>query len=108
MRQLTSQTFDTALQENPELIVKFAADWCPDCRRIEGAYATFPEKFPAVQFAEVDTVASPDLAERFDVRGIPSFLVFRNGQLVDRLYSRDAKTVKQVEDFVAAAVSALR
>lgn len=101
MRLLTSQTFDSALSENPNLIIKFAADWCPDCRRIEKAYESFGEQFPGFAFAEVDTVQSRDLAERFDVKGIPTLLVFQNGQMVDRLYSRDAKTVKQVEEFVA-------
>jgi len=100
MRTLTGESFEAALKESPNLIVNFTADWCPDCRRIKGAYAGFPERFPEVGFAVVDTEASQDLAERFDVRGIPSLLVFRNGDLVDRLYSRDAKTVKQVEDFV--------
>lgn len=105
MRLLTTETFEEALREHPDLIVKFTADWCPDCRRIESAYTEFPGKFAGLQFAEVDTVASKDLAERFDVRGIPSLLVFRSGELVDRLYSRDAKTVKQVEDFVARQLS---
>lgn len=108
MRLLTSETFAEALQEQPDLIVKFTADWCPDCRRIEAAYAEFPVKFEGLQFAEVDTVASKDLAERFDVRGIPSLLVFRGGELADRLYSRDAKTVKQVEEFVARQLEVSR
>lgn len=101
MQKLTSSTFDQVLaQSTTKVIVKFAADWCPDCRRVEGAYEQFPEKHPDLLFAEVDSRQQQDLAERFDVRGIPSFLVFQGGELVDRLYSRDAKTVKAVEAFV--------
>ncbi len=100
MRRLTAESFDAAVREHPHLIVNFTADWCPDCRRIKDAYAAFPERFPEMAFAVVDTEESPGLAERFDVRGIPSLLVFRGGELTDRLYSRDAKTVQQVEDFV--------
>lgn len=108
MRRLTKDNFEGALQESGEtLIVKFYANWCPDCRRIEGAYEEFPTRFSSLSFAEVFTEESPELAERFDVKGIPTFLVFRNGDLVDRLYSRDAKTVKQVEEFVAKQVQAV-
>ena len=105
MRTLSGETFDSALREHKDLIVNFSAGWCPDCRRIRDAYAGFPERFPETAFALVDTEASQDLAERFHVRGIPSLLVFRQGELVDRLYSRDAKTVGQVEAFVARHVS---
>ncbi len=104
MRRLTAESFDAAVREHPHLIVNFTADWCPDCRRIKDAYAAFPERFPEIAFAVVDTEESPDLAERFDVRGIPSLLVFRGGELTDRLYSRDAKTVQQVEAFVTRQV----
>ena len=105
MQRLTWESFDAALREHDNLIVNFTADWCPDCRRIKDAYAAFPERFPQFAFAVVDTEESPDRAERFDVRGIPSLLVFRGGELTDRLYSRDAKTVKQVEDFVSRQVA---
>ncbi|MEW8978388.1 MAG: thioredoxin family protein [Symbiobacterium sp.] len=108
MQRLTAATFDAALREFDHLVVNFSADWCPDCRRIKDAYAAFPERFPQLHFAVVDTDASPDLAERFDVRGIPTLLVFRKGDLVDRLYSRDAKTVRQVEEFVAKQVAVTR
>lgn len=102
MKTLNDSSFDQALKEiDRTLIVKFSADWCPDCRRIDPAYINFPTKFPALEFAEIDTEESIAVSQRFDVRGIPSLLVFRNGELVDRLYSRDAKTVRQVEEFVA-------
>lgn len=51
------------------------------------------------------TGVDENLTRRFDVRGIPTLLVFRDGELVDRLYSRDAKTMRQVIDFVARQVS---
>lgn len=104
---LQDSTFDTILRDDSRTwVVKFAADWCPDCRRIKAAYAQFPDQFPSLSFADVDVDGNPELARRFDVRGIPTLLVFRAGQVVDRLFSRDAKTVKQVHDFVARQVRA--
>lgn len=107
MKQLNDTNFDQWLQEHSDtVIVKFYADWCPDCRRIESAYEGFPNKYADAAFAEVNTEESPELAQRFEVRGIPSFMVFRQGQLIDRLYSRDAKSVSQVEQFVTTHTSA--
>lgn len=107
MKLLNDRSFDQAIKEaEGTLIVKFAADWCVDCRRIDGAYAEFPGQFKSVAFATVDTEEALETAQRFEVKGIPSFLVFRNGELVDRLYSRDAKSVKQVTDFVAKQADA--
>jgi thioredoxin-like negative regulator of GroEL len=101
MKMLNDSSFDRALKEaQGTLVVKFSADWCVDCRRIEPAYKEFPTQFPAMEFAEIDTVESLQVSQRFDVRGIPSVLVFRNGELVDRLFSRDAKTARQVAEFV--------
>lgn len=102
MTVLTDATFEEALRDAPGLlIVKFYANWCPDCRRVEAAYRQFPERFPGLSFAELNTDENPATAGLYEVRGIPSFLVFEGGRLVDRLYSRDAKTVAQVEAFVA-------
>lgn len=103
MKHLDDASFDEAIQSAPgTLIVKFYADWCPDCRRIQRAYEEFPMQFPGLSFAELNTDESRAIAERYDVKGIPSFLVFREGNLAERLYSRDAKSVGQVTDFVAS------
>jgi thioredoxin-like negative regulator of GroEL len=106
MMNLSQNGFQCAVEESAyPVIVKFHAGWCPDCRRIEPAYAEFPDKYRNALFAAVDIEANPDLAQRFDVKGIPTFLVFREGRLADRLLSRDAKTSQQVEVFVAQQVN---
>lgn len=102
MLNLRETHFHCAIEESAvPVIVKFHAGWCADCRRIEDSFDAFPEKYPGALFAAVDVEANPALAEQFDVKGIPSILVFRNGRLTDRLNSRDARTVRQVEEFVA-------
>lgn len=64
------------------------------------AYAGFGSQYPEIAFGEVDIEREIELARRYDVRGMSSFLVFRNGELIDRLYGRDAKSVQQVQEFV--------
>lgn len=101
---LTDETFDAFLASAATpVVVTFHAPWCADCRRIEGTLAQLPSRHPGLTFADVDTEEAMEVAARFDIRGIPTLLVFENGRLVDRLYSREAKWPNEVEAFVAQA-----
>ncbi len=100
--ELTSAEEFRAAVRRGRVVVEFYTRWCPDCRRVEGSLTGFADRF-AERFTllRVDAEAVAEMAEEYDVRGIPSFLAFEDSQLVDRLYSRDAKTVRQVEDYLA-------
>lgn len=44
----------------------------------------------------------PEIAEKYDVMGIPSLLVFKDGEKIGHLHSANAKTPEQVEEFLAS------
>lgn len=101
---LTDETFDAFLADaTTPVVVTFHAPWCADCRKIEGTLAQLPVRHPELTFADVDTEEAMEVAARFDIRGIPTLLVFERGRLVDRLYSREAKWPSEVEEFVSQA-----
>jgi thioredoxin 1 len=98
--------FDQILTEHPQIIVKFFTDWCVDCRRVDKGFDDFAKANQAkAKFVELNAESVRAVSDRYDVKGIPSFLFFRNGELVDRLYSKDAKTLKQVLEFSEKALS---
>lgn len=101
MEKITStELFERFIADNPTAIVKFFTDWCVDCSRIDKGFGEYAEaNKDRAAFAEINADDVNEIASRYDVRGIPSLLVFRSGQLTERLYSRDAKTVKQVVEF---------
>lgn len=102
----STHQFERFIQENDLAVVQFHTQRCPDCRRIERPYADYAgANAQQAAFAEVNADQERGLAEQFDVRGIPSFLVFAGGHLVDRLYSRDAKTARQVVEFLDRALA---
>lgn len=101
MLKLTDQTFDQVLRETDGAIaVKFYADWCGDCRRITPAFRGFAEKCPALTLAEVNTADSPELAERLNIRGIPTVIIFQDAAESARLFSRDAKHAAKLDEFL--------
>ncbi|MDA8443304.1 MAG: thioredoxin domain-containing protein [Peptococcaceae bacterium] len=102
MKDLTGEDFTQNVgQAEKKVIVKFYADWCPDCRRTaQGSQEIATEYSAKADFYQVNVDDERDLAARFDVKGIPSFLVFEQGSEVARLFSRDAKTNEQIAAFV--------
>ena len=65
------------------VLVDFWAEWCGPCKMAAPEVArTASAMAGRAVVIKVDTEAHPQLAERYGVRGIPNFAVFRNGQMV--------------------------
>ncbi|MBN2170544.1 MAG: thioredoxin [Candidatus Krumholzibacteriota bacterium] len=83
---LTDASFDQAVQKYPLLVVDFWAEWCGPCRVIGPIIEQLAgEQQGRIVFGKLDTEANPETPARFDIHSIPTMLVFKNGQLADRL-----------------------
>lgn len=74
---LTKENFETVVTENNFVIVDFWAPWCGPCRSFAPTYEAVSEKHPDIVFAKVNTEEQEELAGYFQIRSIPTLMIFR-------------------------------
>ncbi len=75
--EVTQENFHQVVSGNNMVIVDFWAPWCGPCRSFAPAYEAASEKFPDVVFAKVNTEEQQVLAGHFQIRSIPTLMIFR-------------------------------
>ena len=76
--ELTKDSFESTIVDNDMVLVDFWADWCGPCKMFAPVYETVSADHPDVVFAKVDTEAQQELAAYFNIRSIPTLMIFRD------------------------------
>ncbi|MDR6225639.1 thioredoxin family protein [Desmospora profundinema] len=99
MKQLDSNSFHPFI-ENGWKVVEFRAQWCFDCKRVAYSLPDLEEKYVSVfEMGELDVDESRAIPEAYGVKGVPAFLIFRDGREVARLMSKEAKREENIVRF---------
>lgn len=75
---LTKETFEETILGNETVLVDFWAEWCGPCRIFGPVYEKVSEQYPDAVFAKVDTEDQPELGQTFNIRSIPTLMIFRD------------------------------
>jgi thioredoxin len=75
--ELTRDNFEQTVAGNPIVIVDFWAPWCAPCRYFAPVFDKASEAHPDVVFGKVNTDEQQELAGAFQIRSIPTLMVFR-------------------------------
>ncbi|MEK0336318.1 MAG: thioredoxin [Nitrosopumilus sp.] len=82
---LNDSNFDQIISaENPTL-VDFWAEWCGPCKTMHPVFESLSKTYSKIKFARVNVDNSQNIATRFAVQSIPTFIMFKSGQVVDKM-----------------------
>jgi thioredoxin 1 len=103
MANLKSVTVDTfekeVIQSATPVLVDFWAEWCGPCRALGPVLEEVAhESGEKVQIVKVNVDEAPELANRFGIRGIPTMILFKNGEVRSTLMGNQPKAeiIKQI------------
>lgn len=75
---ITQENFNETINNNGMVILDFWAPWCGPCRSFAPVFEQTSEQHPDVVFAKINTEEQQELAGAFQIRSIPTLMIFRD------------------------------
>ncbi|MGZ9583616.1 thioredoxin family protein [Paenibacillus marinisediminis] len=96
----SEQQYQTQIAQEGYTILKFTTTWCPDCKNLDRFIGDITAEHADKTWLEIDAEQYQHIAEANEVRGIPSLIIYKNGQKVGHLHSKFTKTPNQIREFL--------
>ena len=87
VQEVNVNNFQSEVINNDKItVVDFFADWCGPCRKLSPIMEEIEQELSDnVKFTKINTDNNIELAQNYQISGIPTLLVFKNGELVERM-----------------------
>ncbi len=86
VKSLTDKNFNSVINSNKPVLVKFWASWCRPCQILEPRFEDVAKEYRGkIVFAKVNADANVNIANRYYIRQLPTIVLFYKGQEIDRL-----------------------
>lgn len=70
---------------NKNVVIDFFADWCGPCKMIAPKFSELEAQFPSIEFLKVNVDDAEDVAERFGVRAMPTFIFMKKSKVIGKV-----------------------
>lgn len=74
---ITAESFNDVIKKNDIVIIDFWAEWCGPCKSFAPIYDQVSENHSDIVFAKVNTEEQQELSAHFQIRSIPTLMIFR-------------------------------
>ena len=101
---LTPTTYEelaSGIEGDGKVVLFFTADWCPDCQFIYPVLPEIEAENADYTFVRVDRDQFIELAQKWDIFGIPSFVVLEKGREIGGFVDKNRKTKTEINSFLA-------
>ncbi len=82
--KINKENFDEIKNGEKKVLLDFYADWCGPCRMVSPIVDQIAEENPQYVVGKVNVDAEPELAQKFGVMSIPTLVVLKGGEVVNR------------------------
>jgi thioredoxin 1 len=107
--EVNDNNFDSeALQAGKPVLVDFWAEWCAPCRMMSPIIESIGEQYSGrARIVKLNVDDNPNAAQRFGIKGIPTFIVFKDGKEVERLVGATTQEAitRMIEKHLTAAAA---
>lgn len=102
--EITETNFEEeVIQSNLPVLIDFGAVWCGPCKMLDPLVEQLAEELTGrVKVVHVDVDANPDLTMKFNIMGVPTLLLIKDGQPLERMtgYKPKPKIIKLFEPYL--------
>jgi thioredoxin 1 len=82
------------------VLVELWASWCPPCKMMEPVMNSLEKQYEGkVKVCKINIDKNPQTSDKFDVKGVPTFLLVKAGEVIERVVA--SKTEDQLKEMIS-------
>ena len=94
--ELNEDTLANLIKESDKVAVQYGATWCGNCRIMKPKFKKLASENTDVEFYYVDAEKLPESRKLAKVDNLPTYAIFKNGELVDQVQTNKAESLNEL------------
>ncbi len=94
--ELSEDNLQELVAQNEKVVVQYGASWCGNCRIMKPKFKKLASENEAIPFYYVDAEKLPESRKLAKVDNLPTFAIFKNGELVNQIQTNQAESLNNL------------